>query len=351
MLQGRSVAELERGYLAALEWVKDWPKGGGGEKAARLRAYEAFVRKHSHHLARHPAALLALAHAQALDSPVLADARQRFHDGPDRPWLRLLHPPATDRNPALLRTIDVGSEVWAVACLEIGRVPHALSGSADGIVRLWDLVNGECVQEFRGHNRRVGAVAVTADGRAVSASADETLRVWDLDSGACAGTLEGHTGWVRAVALTADGRAVSASRDGTLRVWDLGTGACARTLAGHTSGVRAVALAADGRAVSASHDGTVRVWDLGTGACAGTLEGHTGWVLAVALTADGRAVSASHDGTLRLWDLGSGLCLAVFPWDYPFTAVVVTPHPPYTAVAGDVQGNVLFFRLENLDRA
>jgi WD40 repeat protein len=114
--------------------------------------------------------------------------------------------------------------------------------------------------------------------------------------------------------------------------------------------VSAVVVTGDGRVVSASGDGTLRVWDLDSGACTATLRGHTGEVLAVAVTGDGRALSASHDGTLRVWCLHSGRCLAVFPWDYSFTAIAVTPHPPYTAVAGDSRGNVLFFRIENVDR-
>jgi WD40 repeat protein len=112
-----------------------------------------------------------------------------------------------------------------------------------------------------------------------------------------------------------------------------------------------VAVTADGRAVSASHDGTLRVWDLASGTCARTLQGHTDRVLGVAVTGDRRVVSASADGTLRVWDLRSARCLVVFPWDYPFTAIAVTPHPPFTVAAGDSQGNVLFFRIENLDRA
>jgi WD40 repeat protein len=156
---------------------------------------------------------------------------------------------------------------------------------------------------------------------------------------------------VLAVAVTGDGRAVSASADGTLRVWDLGSGACHLTLQGHTGWVRAVAVTGDGHAVSASADGTLRVWDLGSGACPLTLQGHTGRVTAVAVTGDGRAVSASADGTLRVWDLRAGRCLAVFPWDWPITSVAVAPHQPQTAVVGDSPGNVMFFRIENLDRA
>src|SRR5262245_46168658 len=111
MLTGRGVAELERDFLATIDRGNDLPRAA----AERLRAYQAFVRKHSHHLARHPGALLALAHAQPLDNPVLADARQKSNAAPDRPWLRLLNPPGTDQNPALLRTIEVGSQVYALA--------------------------------------------------------------------------------------------------------------------------------------------------------------------------------------------------------------------------------------------
>jgi WD40 repeat protein len=115
--------------------------------------------------------------------------------------------------------------------------------------------------------------------------------------------------------------------------------------------VYAVALTGNGRAVSGSLDRTLRVWDLGSGDCLRTLEGHTGGVSTVALTGDGWAVSGSDDGTLRVWELDRGLCLAVFPCEYPFCSVAVTSRPPHIAVGGDEQGNVLFFRIENLDRA
>src|SRR5262245_20458421 len=92
MLKGRTVIELERDYLAALERVYELPT----DAVERLRAYHTFIRKHSHHLACYPAELLALAHAQPLDSSVLADVRQQFDHGPDRAWFRLLNPPSTE---------------------------------------------------------------------------------------------------------------------------------------------------------------------------------------------------------------------------------------------------------------
>ncbi len=128
MLAGRSVVQLEHDYQALLKQVRELPK----DRAEKVRAYLAFVRKHSHLLALHPSALVALAHAQPLDSPVLQDARQRFNDGPHWPWFRLLYPAERDRNPALLRTIQVGSEVHAVANVEMNGVRKVLSGTGDG---------------------------------------------------------------------------------------------------------------------------------------------------------------------------------------------------------------------------
>ena len=152
------------------------------------------------------------------------------------------------------------------------------------------------------------AVAVAADGaRAVSGGADGTVRVWDLSTGHEQASLAGHTGSVYAVAVAADGaRAVSGGADGTVRVWDLSTGHEQASLAGHTGSVYAVAVAADGaRAVSGGADGTVRVWDLSTGHEQASLAGHTGWVNAVAVTADGARAVSGDQRTVRIRDLST----------------------------------------------
>jgi WD40 repeat protein len=103
----------------------------------------------------------------------------------------------------------------------------------------------QLVRVLTGHAGGVTAVAVTPDGRhAVSGSYDHTVRVWDLSSGAPLHTLEGHADAVWAVAVTPDGRhAVSGSRDRTVRVWDLSTGDCV-ALVSVDAGALSLALAA-----------------------------------------------------------------------------------------------------------
>jgi WD40 repeat protein len=69
-------------------------------------------------------------------------------------------------------------------------------------------------------------VTVTADGAyAVSGGADGELRVWDLGTDQpVSAPIAAHEGVVWSVAVTADGgRIVSGGADGRVRVWDLAT--------------------------------------------------------------------------------------------------------------------------------
>ena len=203
------------------------------------------------------------------------------------------------------------NEITAVAVTPDGR--HAVSGSREKTLKVWDLDTGALVRTLEGHADRVTGVAVTADGRrTVSASWDKTLKVWNLGTGSVVHTLEGHTGVVWGVAVTPDGRqAVSGSSDETLKVWDLEHGGVLRTLEGHAAPVRGVAVTPDGRGVvSAAGDGTLKLWGLERGALVHTFAGHTAGVTAVTVTPDGRqAVSGSSDETLKVWDLGSGVLI------------------------------------------
>jgi len=193
---------------------------------------------------------------------------------------------------------------------------HALSGSGDGTLRLWDVGSGECVRVLRGHEGEVRAVSFSPEGRqALSGGRDGTLRLWDVGSGECVAVLTGHEAAVLAVGFSAHGKhALSGSTDGTLRVWDIESGKCVRVLGAREGEVRAVSFSPEGRqALSAGRDGTLRLWDTESGKCVRVLRGHEGEVRAVSFSPEGRqALSGGRDGTLRLWDTDSGKCVRVF---------------------------------------
>jgi WD40 repeat protein len=101
-----------------------------------------------------------------------------------------------------------------------------LSGSNDTTLMLWDPFLpawDSCRRILKGHTSSVNSVAVTPDGRhAVSGSADKTLKLWDLKTRRCLKTLEDHKGIVKTVAISPDGRYVfSVGDDNTLRMWRL----------------------------------------------------------------------------------------------------------------------------------
>ena len=221
----------------------------------------------------------------------------------------------------LFRTRDIN---WAPSVSVTPDGKQAVSAGGYGILRVWDLTSGRCVKLkfLKGHTdffysygvnwkswTRPYRVSVTSDGNyGFSASLDGILRVWDLTSGQCVNTLEGHTDKVNSVSVTSDGKqAVSASEDKTLRVWNLTSGQCVNTLEGHTDKVFSVSVTPDGKqAISASKDKTLRVWNLTSGRCLALVSVEAPWT-ATSFSAElNILIGSPATGQIALYDL-SGL--------------------------------------------
>lgn len=179
------------------------------------------------------------------------------------------------------------------------------SGSATGIVELWDVGTG--------HRRKtidfgVGLQAVEfskGDGSLLAKyfAFDTEAAVWNAGSRSIV-RLKGHTDWVTACSFSRDGdRIVTASQDKSLKIWDPTSGKELATLAGHRGAVQDGAFSPDGRfVVSASDDFTLKLWDCATCSEIATFVGHSLNVRACAFSLDGSKIISTSNDTTRVWD-------------------------------------------------
>ena len=131
------------------------------------------------------------------------------------------------------------------------------AGFMDAMVRVWNVLTGQLMVYFNGHNDSVYSVAFTPDCTGIiSGSLDKTLKYWDVrpifaGGKTCVGpysnlngeerkgstmNFTGHKDYVLSVAVSSDGRwVISGSRDRAVRLWDANTAVTQCMLLGHSN--------------------------------------------------------------------------------------------------------------------
>jgi WD40 repeat protein len=210
-----------------------------------------------------------------------------------------------------------------ITCVTAGVLenrPVIVSGEGSGQISIWDPNTGTLIDEFKGHEGRVSAIALgLVNGRSViiSGGKDGRIRVWDLSSKNSRKISEQNTAnETRALAvgeMSARPVLVSGSLDRAVRVWDFSLGTeCVAPLKRHQTIISSVAIdTIGGRTiiVAGAKEKTIWGWDLSSSKTFGvSRRGHRKYgVAAVGLVAshDGRPILVSQGtrGMLRAWNL------------------------------------------------
>jgi len=297
------VQALLRDYELALSTALD-------QQSAELRLVQEALSLSAPALARDPGQLATqlLGRLLSFDEPHI-QALLAPLDGPGEPWLRPLSVCFAQPGANEVRILR-GHSDWVTGLALLPDGQHAVSGSLDGSLRVWDLANGQTTKALNAHPAGIGAMAATPDGNQVVATGwDGWLHIWDLASSQEMLRIKAHAKSIGALAITPDGeRIITGADDRLICVWDRVTGEKLLELVGHGDLIRSLAIAPDGRSlVSGSWDATVRIWDLESRRQKFFLTGHAGWVPAVAVSPDGAyALSGGWDRTARIWDLRTG---------------------------------------------
>jgi len=215
---------------------------------------------------------------------------------------------------------------------------YAVSGSADGSVKLWDVASAREIRTFLGHEGSVNRVLFGPKGEwVISAGENKSLRLWEVETGREIRVFRGHSAAVYYIALSRDGRFIlSGSQDKTMKLWEVYTGREIRTFRGHKEYVGTVAISPDGLYVlSGSIDKTMRLWDITTGKEIRKYFVHKDYVYDVAFSSDGKqAISASADKTLRLWDMKMQKVIRVMQHDSPVSNACFSPDGKHILTSG-----------------
>jgi WD40 repeat protein/serine/threonine protein kinase len=227
---------------------------------------------------------------------------------------------------------------------------HIVTGSQDGMARVWDAGTGELVFTLKTDRGPVLGVAFSPDGKRIVTGSGDGGRpggaiVWDGVNGSKLFALEGRTR-VWSVAFSPDGkRIVTGDGDvykaGEVKIWDGSTGQLVMALKEHTNEVWSVAYSRDGKhIVSSGLDKMVRVWDAETGKPVHTLKGHTQGVWSVNFSPDGKRIfSGSQDNYVRVWDAGKGQELLALKAGSEVFSLAVSPDGKRVA-AGSEDGSM-----------
>ena len=156
------------------------------------------------------------------------------------------------------------------------------------------------------------AMMFSPDGRTLaSTNVDDAILLWDLTTGQHRATLEGHIHWLFELTFSPDSKTLaSGGGDSAILLWDVDSGQHRATLGkqevagGRRDDVFALAFSPDSKTLASSGAyGPIQLWDVDTTQRLSTLRGHTGEVDALAFSPDGRTLASGNwDGTILLWD-------------------------------------------------
>ena len=240
-------------------------------------------------------------------------------------------PPADDERESLRRSPLVVSANRALA-VAFGSDGITVSSVLPREIRVWDSRTGGVKDR---HSREpVDVIATSSNGELIAEATPGQVRLIEVRTGTNKILPLQTNRRISAMALSADGRSlVTADELGSIQFWEVSTGHLTRSF---ETGQVITALAVDASRqilAAATADRSMGVWNVRTGTLEVELKKQRDVVRALAFSPDGRTLaSGGDDRTLILWELGSGKATLTFEkGDTPITSIAFSPNGEFVA--------------------
>jgi hypothetical protein len=182
-----------------------------------------------------------------------------------------------------------------------------VTGSHDMTVRLWDLETGVVLKMMKGHRTKLSRLAVSRNGQfIVSGGLDGDVIVWDGQTGEpLFQPIKAHSAWITSLEFSPDGKMLATcSNYGITKLWNTKTWQLQEKPIEHGHGVGCVRYSPSGDLIAIAAS-SIEIYASDTRERVASFKGHKSHNFSLAWTPDGTRLLTGGDGddpTIREWD-------------------------------------------------
>ena len=215
-----------------------------------------------------------------------------------------------------------------VNCIKIISNDKCVTGSDDGIIRIWDLADGKCVNIIQGHPLEVKNILVLSDGKIVSCCS-LMIKIWDPVINNCERSFYNHISSHTLMRFIFDNNSTKYEKlicgsGKNIMIWDVEKDQLEKTMQCHDGIILNIDVDCDSDHVDTKFpriistgvgkgegDCVIKIWNRTTYECMNILTGHQKNISFLKLKNNFVYSHSNLDDTLRIWDSTTGICIFI----------------------------------------
>jgi WD40 repeat protein len=147
----------------------------------------------------------------------------RFVTGSLNGWIKVWELDLDNKTSQCMHFSNIGSKINCLIYMDLGKTKtqFLISGSHDGIIRIYDTGTFSCQSMMRGHTDSVNRICILNNHQICSGSDDGTIKIWNIETKECLNTI-GNTikkNKYKYVGCLPGGRIISLSKNRFVEVW------------------------------------------------------------------------------------------------------------------------------------